>query len=65
MTLESIYNGIKKYEEMEKKDMYDKIIKYYSKNKVNFVMYDLFKYVHVEMDYYCAAIYINYLIMKN
>lgn len=50
MALSDIYDKVDKYKNMEHHDMYYKLLEFYSKSKVEYVMYDLFNYDHTLID---------------
>jgi hypothetical protein len=50
MSSNEITNEILNHKDMNKKELYEKMILIYPKEKVNFVMYNLFQYIHKETE---------------
>jgi hypothetical protein len=50
MTMNDINNEIEFNKNLNKYDLYNKLIEQFSKKKVDFVMYDLFQYIHAEKE---------------
>lgn len=48
MSCTKIYDDMTKFENIENKKIYSKLIKKHPKAKVDFIMYDLFKYIHLD-----------------
>jgi hypothetical protein len=50
MTTDEIRDEILSYIDMNKKELYEKMIEKYRKEKVNYVMYDLFQYIYKDTE---------------
>ena len=50
MSTSEITNDILNNKDMNKKELYEKMISIYSKEKINFIMYNLFQYVYAETE---------------
>jgi len=44
--MEQIYESIKQIKDMDHKDIYNNLVQQYDSDKLDFVMYDLYKYIH-------------------
>jgi hypothetical protein len=50
MSINDIYSEIENYKNLDKNEIYNKLVENYQKKKVDFVMYDLFQYIHKETE---------------
>lgn len=50
METSDLYNKIEKNSNLNKNELYEKLILMFPKNKVDFIMYDLFKYIYTKQD---------------